>query len=125
MYERLLVGASVHAFFNQSDYGKSGSQPKALANAVLAYGRNIDNLAALFRAVERITQKHVALNILPEHYPFVADALLGAIQDILGEAATPAVLTAWAEALWMDDPSCRTGRTSIPAAHSRSRAAES
>jgi hypothetical protein len=53
---------------------------------VVAYARNIDNLGALASRVERITQKHVALNILPQHYPFVAEALLGAIKDVLGEA---------------------------------------
>ncbi len=48
----------------------------------------------------RITQKHVALNILPEHYPFVADALLAAIGDVLGDAATPEIAAAWTEAYW-------------------------
>jgi nitric oxide dioxygenase len=71
-----------------------------LAAAVLAYARNIDNLAVLGGAVERIAQKHVALNILPEHYPFVADALLGAIGDVLGDAATPEIAAAWGEAYW-------------------------
>ena len=36
--------------------------------------------------MERITQKHVALDILPEHHHFVAEALLGAVRDVLGEA---------------------------------------
>ena len=50
--------------------------------------------------VERIAQKHVGLNILPEHYPFVAEALLGAIKDVLGDAATDEILAAWGEAYW-------------------------
>ena len=62
--------------------------------------RNIDNLGVLASRVERITQKHVALNILPEHYHFVAEALLGAIKDVLGDAATEEVLEAWGEAYW-------------------------
>ena len=41
-----------------------------------------------------------ALNILPKHYHFVAEALLGAIKDVLGEAATPEILEAWGEAYW-------------------------
>ena len=40
------------------------------------------------------------MNILPEHYPFVAEALLGAIQDVLGDAATDEILAAWGEAYW-------------------------
>ncbi|MEA1834212.1 NO-inducible flavohemoprotein [Methylobacterium durans] len=100
MYERLFENAEIRDLFNQSHHGETGSQPKALAQAVLAYARNIDNLGVLGAAVERIAQKHVALNILPEHYPHVAEALLGAIQDVLGAAATPEICAAWGEAYW-------------------------
>lgn len=100
MYERLFRNPEIRALFNQSHHGETGSQPKALAQAVLAYARNIDNLGALSGAVERIAHKHVALNILPEHYPHVADALLAAIGDVLGEAATPEICAAWGEAYW-------------------------
>lgn len=100
MYERLFRDPDMRDLFNQSHHGETGSQPKALALAVLAYARNIDNLAVLAGAVERIAQKHVALNILPEHYPHVADALLGAIGDILGDAATAEICAAWGEAYW-------------------------
>jgi nitric oxide dioxygenase len=100
MYERLFMDDSIKALFNQSHHGETGSQPQALAEAILAYARNIDNLGVLGGAVERIAQKHVALNILPEHYPFVARALLSAIQDVLGDAATPDICSAWVEAYW-------------------------
>jgi len=100
MYARLFQDPEIRALFNQSHHGETGSQPKALASAVLAYARNIDNLGVLLPAVERIAQKHAALNILPEHYPAVAQALLGAIGEVLGEAATPEILSAWGEAYW-------------------------
>ncbi|MBN8927053.1 MAG: nitric oxide dioxygenase [Rhodospirillales bacterium 69-11] len=100
MYERMFQNEAIRDLFNQSHHGETGSQPKALAGAVLAYARNIDNLGVLGGAVERIAQKHVALNILPEHYPFVAEALLGAIGDVLGDAATEEILAAWGEAYW-------------------------
>ena len=100
MYERMFETPAIRDMFNQSHHGETGSQPKALAAAVLAYAKNIDRLGTMAGAVERIAQKHAGLIILPEHYPFVADALLGAIQDVLGEAATPAILTAWGEAYW-------------------------
>jgi nitric oxide dioxygenase len=58
------------------------------------------NLGVLASRIERITQKHCGLNILPEHYHYVAESLLGAIQDVLGAAATREVLTAWGEAYW-------------------------
>jgi len=100
MYERMFQNEAIRDLFNQSHHGETGSQPKALATAVLAYAQNIDNLGVLSAAVERIAQKHVGLNILPEHYPYVADALLGAIKDVLGDAATPEILEAWGEAYW-------------------------
>ncbi|KQQ91023.1 NO-inducible flavohemoprotein [Aureimonas sp. Leaf324] len=100
MYERMFRDSAIRDLFNQSHHGETGSQPKALAGAILAYGRNIDNLAVLGEAVERIAQKHVGLQIRPEHYPVVAEALLGAISEVLGEAATPEVLDAWGEAYW-------------------------
>src|ERR671932_413362 len=100
MYERMFQNPDIRDLFNQSHHGEIGAQPKALAAAVVAYARNIDNLGALASRVERIAQKHVGLNILPEHYHFVAEALLGAVKDVLGEAATPEVLEAWGEAYW-------------------------
>ncbi len=100
MYQLLFKNPDIRDLFNQSHHGGTGSQSKALTAAVVAYARNIDNLGALASRVERITQKHVALNILPQHYPFVAEALLGAIKDVLGEAATDEILEAWGEAYW-------------------------
>ena len=46
----------------------SGAQREALFNAICAYATNIENLAIILPAVEKIAQKHVSLNILPEHY---------------------------------------------------------
>src|SRR3954463_5883851 len=100
MYERMFRNEAIRDLFNQSHHGETGSQPKALASAILTYARNIEGLSALAPAVERIAQKHVGLNILPEHYPHVAESLLGAIKDVLGDAATEEILAAWGEAYW-------------------------
>jgi len=100
MYQRLFQTADIAALFNHAHQGEDGTQTKALASAILAYASNIDTLGALAPAVERITQKHVGLQILPEHYPYVAEALLGAIGEVLGDAATPEILGAWGEAHW-------------------------
>jgi nitric oxide dioxygenase len=40
------------------------------------------------------------MHVKPEHYPAVADALLPAIKDVLGDAADERVLNAWGEAYW-------------------------
>ena len=100
MYSRMFQNPEIRDLFNQSHHDANGSQPRALTGAILAYAANIDNLGALAAAVERIAQKHVGLQILPEHYPHVANALLGAIAHVLGEAATEEILNAWGEAYW-------------------------
>ena len=46
----------------------------------------------------QISHKHRALQILPEHYPIVGKHLIGAIKEVLGEAATDDIITAWTEA---------------------------
>jgi nitric oxide dioxygenase len=88
----------VMPLFNQAHQG-TGDQPRALANGVLMYARHIDRLDQLGGLVSAIVNKHVAVNILPEHYPLVGDALLRAIREVLGaEIATDAVIEAWGAA---------------------------
>ena len=99
MYARLFQDDHIRALFNHANQS-TGAQPKALAGAILAYAQNIDNLGVVLPVVERIAHKHVGYHILAEHYPFVAKALLGAIQDVLGDAATDEILAAWGEAYW-------------------------
>jgi nitric oxide dioxygenase len=85
------------AYFNPA-HQQSGRQSMALANAIVAYATHIENLAVLLPAVELIAQKHCSLGVQPEHYPIVGKYLLRAIRDVLGDAATDDVLTAWGEA---------------------------
>ena len=88
----------VRPLFNQA-HQASGDQPRALANGVLMYAKNIDRLEALGPLVGQIVQKHVSLQVLPEHYPIVGGCLLRAIREVLGaEIATDAVIEAWAAA---------------------------
>ena len=101
MYERLFEDASIRALFNQDHHGPGGAQPKALAMAVVAYAENIEDLTPLAGAVETIAARHVKSHVKPQHYASVADALLWAIADVLGAAATPEILDAWGQAYWM------------------------
>lgn len=88
----------VRPLFNQA-HQASGDQPRALANGVLMYARHIDELEQLGPLVAKIVNKHVALQILPEHYPIVGTCLLRAIREVLGEEiATQPVVDAWAAA---------------------------
>lgn len=99
MYERLFTDSDVKAMFDQAAQ-ESGEQPKRLAGAILAYAQNIDKLEALTAPVMRMAARHVETGVKAEHYPLVADALLPAIRDVLGDAATDEVLGAWGEAYW-------------------------
>lgn len=73
-------------------------QHKKLAGAIAAFAGNIDNLGALGNAVEKMAQTHVTTNVKPIHYPMVADALITAMGDVLGEAFTQERKNAWVEA---------------------------
>ena len=94
MYERLFVNEEVKEMFDQAAQA-SGEQPRRLAAAILGYAQNIDKLEALSGPVARMVKRHVDTGVRAEHYPYVANALLPAIRDVLGEAATDAVLAAW------------------------------
>lgn len=99
MYQRLFIDPEIKALFDMAAH-ESGAQPKRLAAAILAFAQNVDKLDALKPAIERIAARHVETHIKPEHYPAVANALLPAIRDVLGEAATDDILNAWGEAYW-------------------------
>ncbi|MBO9535594.1 NO-inducible flavohemoprotein [Herbaspirillum sp.] len=88
----------VQPLFNRA-HQASGDQPRALAHGVLMYARHIDRLEALGPLAAQIINKHVAVQVMPEHYPMVGDCLLRAIREVLGaEIATDAVIDAWAAA---------------------------
>ncbi|MBU6420130.1 MAG: NO-inducible flavohemoprotein [Proteobacteria bacterium] len=99
-FYKIMLGEypQVRPLFNQA-HQASGTQPRALANSVLAYARNIDKLQELGPLAAQIVNKHVALQVLPEHYPIVGTCLLRAIREVLGpDIATNAVIDAWGAA---------------------------
>ena len=101
MYARLFENKDIEAMFDRAAQ-TSGEQPKRLAAAILAYAKNLDKLQNLGTAVSRMVARHIDTGVKAEHYPYVAEALLPAIRDVLGEeVATDEVLAAWGEAYWM------------------------
>ena len=78
MYSRMFQNPEIRDLFNQSHHGDTGSQPRALTGAILAYANNIDNLGALGAAVERIAQKHVGLDVPLSFHP-AATRVLGLV----------------------------------------------
>jgi len=83
--------------FNHANQ-KQGRQQTALANTVYAAAQHIDNLGVLLPAVKQIAHKHRSLGVKAEHYPIVGEHLLGAIKEVLGDAATEDIINAWGEA---------------------------
>jgi nitric oxide dioxygenase len=80
--------------FNMANQ-QTGKQQTALAMAVLAYAENIADPSVLLPVIDRIGQKHISLDIRPEHYAIVGNHLLASIGEVLGDAATPQILDAW------------------------------
>ncbi|MBC3538998.1 NO-inducible flavohemoprotein [Rufibacter sediminis] len=97
-YDRMLThNPELRNVFNSANQ-RTGAQPTALAMSVLAYAEHIDNPSVLAQAVSRIANKHVSLDIRPEQYAIVGKHLLASIGEVLGEAASPALLEAWGAA---------------------------
>ncbi|QFU21431.1 NO-inducible flavohemoprotein [Shewanella eurypsychrophilus] len=97
-YQRMFEhNPELKHIFNMSNQ-RSGGQPAALFSAIAAYAKNIENLAALSGAVERIAHKHTSLNIQAEHYPIVGHHLLATLRELAPEAFTAEVEEAWAAA---------------------------
>ncbi|MCG3865917.1 MULTISPECIES: NO-inducible flavohemoprotein [unclassified Photobacterium] len=72
------------------------SQQEALFNAICAYANNIENLAVLLPAVEKIAHKHTSFMITAEQYNIVGSHLIATIDELLAPGQD--VLDAWAEA---------------------------
>lgn len=77
------------------DHQSTGRQPRALAAAVLAYAENIENPAVLAKAIERITTKHVSLNIQADQYAIVGENLLHSISEVLNVPMDSDLIAAW------------------------------
>ncbi|KAL3671423.1 hypothetical protein V7S43_003347 [Phytophthora oleae] len=101
----------VQSLFNMSHHRvagatKSGAPPgvsrqaTSLANAVIGFAANCDQLGNLGDAVPRMVHKHVSLDIRAKHYPIVGGCLLRAIKTVLKDAATDEIIDAWKEAYW-------------------------
>jgi nitric oxide dioxygenase len=101
-YTNLLAASpGLHDIFNVANQTHM-EQPRALADAVLAYARNLDDLAPLAPTVQRVAAKHASLFVRPEQYAVVADHLLAAVAAVLGaDVVTQEVAAAWTVAYWV------------------------
>lgn len=88
--------------FNQGNQA-TGEQSRALAASVVAYAvQLIDPEAPPFdHVMSRIANKHISLGIRPEQYTIVGHHLIAAVAEVLGDAVTPEVASAWDEVYWL------------------------
>ncbi|OIN65927.1 oxidoreductase [Exiguobacterium sp. KRL4] len=94
-YQRLFANhPEMKHIFNQSNQ-KNDRQSQALATAVYAAAAHIDRLEELKPTLLPVLHKHRSLQIKPFMYDIVGTELIGAIQDVLGDAATPDIIDAW------------------------------
>jgi nitric oxide dioxygenase len=97
-YQRLFLHEpELQDIFNMSNQ-QNGKQQVALFEAIAAYAKNIENVAVLQSAVERIAQKHTSLNIQSEHYGVVGHHLIETLRELAGEAFSTDVEEAWVQA---------------------------
>ncbi|KAH6661330.1 globin-like protein [Truncatella angustata] len=80
---------------------KSGRQPRALTQLILAYASNISHISELTPKFERVANKHVSLGIQPDHYEIVCKYLMRAFAAVLGPAMDTDVRVAWTKAYWI------------------------
>lgn len=74
------------------------NQSFKLSSAIAAYAQNIDKLDNLTGAVNGMVTAHVRTGVKAEHYPVVAECLMEALHDVLGDAFTDDIKGAWTEA---------------------------
>jgi|EP00927_Polykrikos_kofoidii_P050705 nitric oxide dioxygenase len=101
-YPRMFSKCPVtKSFFNPANqFADPPQQRIALANAIVAYASNIEDLTPLLPAVELIAHKHCGLSVQPQHYDIVHENLMESISHVLGsKVVTEEIGGAWSEAV--------------------------
>jgi len=87
--------------FNRGNQAQ-GDQQSALAGAIAAYATLLvaEDGRDPLEVLARIAHKHASLGITEDQYPIVHEHLFAAIVEVLGDAVTPEVASAWDEVYW-------------------------
>src|SRR5215208_1426731 len=94
-YERLFEAApAVKPLFPQ-DMRK---QKSMLLGALVLLRKSLRDLDAIVPKLRELGARHVAYGAVPEHYPVVGTALIGAMAALAGEHWKPEIETAWSNA---------------------------
>jgi len=73
------------------------SQKKKLLSSLKFLVDNLEDTPAVADALTSLGKRHAAYNVKAEHYPMVADSLLVALADIMGDKWTPELREAWTD----------------------------
>ena len=87
--------------FNRGNQAQ-GDQQSALAGAIAAYATLLvaEDGRDPVEVLARIAHKHASLGITEDQYPIVHEHLFAAIVEVLGDAVTSEVASAWDEVYW-------------------------
>jgi methyl-accepting chemotaxis protein len=95
-YENLLANKEIRPLFAQVDME---GQKKHLINELVLVVENLRNPDKLAAALRVMGERHQGYGVMAEHYPVVGKTLLGAMEELAGEAWTAEIESAWSEAL--------------------------
>lgn len=94
-YERLFeVAPGVRPLFK----GDMQKQGRMLMSAIGMVVRGLDDPDAILPEVQALGRRHHRYGAEAAHYPVVGDCLLWTLEQGLGDAFTPDLKSAWAEA---------------------------
>lgn len=94
-YDRLFtLDPSLRALFKGS-MEEQGRKLMAMINVAV---RGLSRLESIVPAVQDLGRRHVGYGVKDSHYETVGTALLGTLEQGLGDAFTPEVKEAWAQA---------------------------
>jgi hemoglobin-like flavoprotein len=95
-YDRLFEqDPAIRRLFRKTDMA---AQKKNLMQTLTVVVRSLDRLEQLVPAVQALGRRHGGYGVRPEHYDMVGAALLWTLEQGLGDAFTPELRDAWAEA---------------------------
>ncbi len=78
--------------------GDMAEQGRKLMNMLATAAMGLDRLDSIVGEVQALGRRHVAYGVQDAHYDTVGAALLWTLEQGLGDAFTPQVKAAWAEA---------------------------
>lgn len=78
--------------------GDMAEQGRKLMNMLATAAMGLDRLDGIVGEVQALGRRHVAYGVQDAHYDTVGAALLWTLEQGLGDAFTPQVKAAWAEA---------------------------